>query len=75
MLSDLRDAVRLLRRAPGFTVAAILALALRLSTTTSIFAVAYGVLLRPLAISRADSPSRPENAAFIEAHTSAGGGR
>lgn len=54
MLSDLRHAVRLLRRAPGFTAAAVLTLALGLGATTTIFAVAYGVLLRPLPISRAD---------------------
>ena len=47
-LRDVRYALRALKRSPGFAAAAILALALGVGVTTSIFSVVYGVLLRPL---------------------------
>ena len=47
-LQDARYAVRLLWRAPWFTAAAALTLAIGIGVNTAMFAVVYGVLIRPL---------------------------
>ena len=45
---DLRHALRLLRKTPGFTAVAILTLGLGLGACTAIYTVVYGVILQPL---------------------------
>ncbi|HEX7117852.1 MAG TPA: hypothetical protein VF212_03645 [Longimicrobiales bacterium] len=47
---DLRHSIRSLRRAPGFTAAAALTLALGIGAVTAIFGIADTVLFRPLPI-------------------------
>jgi predicted permease len=54
VLADLREPLRQLRKAPGFTTTAVITLALGIGATTAIFTLVHQVMLKSLPVTRPD---------------------
>jgi predicted permease len=55
LIRDLHFALRVLRRSPGFTIAAVLTLALAIGANAVVFGVMDGLILRPLHVPQAET--------------------
>ena len=51
-MSDLKEALRRLRKAPGFTTTAVITLALGIGATTAIFTLVHQVMLKSLPVTK-----------------------
>src|SRR6266540_3466116 len=54
LMRDVRFGTRMLARSPGFTAAALLALALGIGANTAMYSIVHAVMLRPLGVREPD---------------------
>src|ERR1700722_3080441 len=69
-LNDIRFSLRVLRKSPGFAIAAVLTLALAIGANAVVFAVLNALFLRPLNVPHAESLFAIERGAEKEQSTS-----
>jgi predicted permease len=70
LIGDLRFAMRVLRKSPGFTIAAVVTLALAIGANSVVFGVLNALILRPLNVPHPQSLYNLERGAYKEQATS-----
>ena len=70
VLQDVRFSLRVLRKSPSFTIAAVLTLALAIGANAVVFAVLNALILRPLNVPNAESLYTIERGGYKEQATS-----
>ena len=68
MIQDIRYALRMMRKAPGFTAVAVLALALGIGVNAAVLSAVNGMVLRPLSVDRPLELITPQWGSKNEAH-------
>ena len=74
MLTDVRQAIRLLLKSPGFSALMVIVLALGIGANTAIFSIVNGVLLKPLPFAEASRlvaidttvRNQPDDSAYLD---------
>jgi predicted permease len=69
LLQDLRFSLRQLRKSPGFTIAAVLTLAMAIGANAVVFSVMNGLILRPLNVPQAKTLYSVENSGDTLGHS------
>jgi len=70
LAQDVRFSVRVLRKSPGFTIAAVLTLALAIGANSLVFGVLNALILRPLNVPHAESLYTIERGGYKDQATS-----
>lgn len=69
LLQDLRFSLRQLRKSPGFTITAVLTLAMAIGANAVVFSVMNGLVLRPLNVPQPKTLYSIENSGDILGHS------
>ena len=69
LLQDLRFSLRQLRKSPGFTITAVLTLAMAIGANAVVFSVMNGLILRPLNVPQSKTLYSVENSGDVLGHS------